>query len=82
VSQEIHAETWQYGTDVMRHRGSMIPAVRDALCGRLRACGVRKTHTYFEPSASLTRDHHRLDQRLLRGATALGGASVYFDYAR
>jgi hypothetical protein len=62
--------------------GSMIPAVRDALCGRLRACGVRKTHTYFEPSASLTRDHHRLDQRLLRGATALGGASVYFDYAR
>lgn len=61
--------------------GCMIPAVRKALCDRLARYGVRKTHMYVAPAASVSGNYHRLDARLVRGATALGGASVYFDFA-
>lgn len=62
--------------------GCMIPAVRDELKARLAEYGVRKTHLYVAPRETITRSNcHNLSARLVRGATAIGGASIYFDYA-
>jgi hypothetical protein len=63
--------------------GTLIPAVRDALCSRLNYYGVQKVHTYLtdgEPPPPAVAVH-RLGYELVRGATAIGGASVYFDFA-
>jgi hypothetical protein len=81
---EKFMETHQYDKIddlILTGGGSMIPAVRSALRNRLERFGVRKTHMYFEPSEKLSPKYHRLQQSLVRGATALGGASVYFDFA-
>lgn len=61
--------------------GSMLPAVRHALRDRLTPYGVRQTHLYLDPGEPAGRGLHQLPQQLVRGATALGGASVYFDFA-
>ncbi len=81
---EAFLEANQYDTIddlILTGGGSMIPAVRKALRDRMSPYGWAKTHMYFEPAATLTARSHRLDERMLRGATALGGASVYFDFA-
>jgi hypothetical protein len=63
--------------------GSMIPAVRQALCRRLSGYGTSKVHLYMQqgekPVSSIP--SHHLGSFLVRGATAIGGASVYFDFA-
>lgn len=61
--------------------GSMIPFVRNALRKRLEGpYGIRKFH-FFGDSAP-GQKIHRLDEKFVRGATALGGSSVYFDFAQ
>jgi hypothetical protein len=66
--------------------GCNIPLVRSALFERLAR--YRKDFRYaatYVPSESqekLRPGHHRLEPYLVRGATALGGASVFFDFAK
>ena len=63
--------------------GTMIPAVRKALATRMSHYGVRKLHVYMgeeEPSFSSI-PVHQLPREFVRGATAFGGSSVYFDFA-
>ncbi len=60
--------------------GGMIPFVRNALRKRLEGpYGIRKFHFFGDnqPGQQL----HSLNENFVRGATALGGASVYFDFA-
>lgn len=66
--------------------GTLIPKVRDALCKQLShyaPSGGLKVHTYFTEGESLPgiKQPHKLPLELVRGATAVGGASVYFDFA-
>lgn len=65
--------------------GTLIPKVRDALCASLSRYAAKglKVHTYFTEGESLpgVKQPHRLPLELVRGATAVGGASVYFDFA-
>jgi hypothetical protein len=63
--------------------GTLIPAVRDALCNRLSHYGVKKVHLHL-PKGEPPRfpvPCHPLGSVLVRGATAVGGASLYFDSA-
>jgi hypothetical protein len=63
--------------------GTMIRSVQEALCKRLSHYGVRKVHLHWtddeKPISSIP--IHPLPYVLVRGATAVGGASVYFDFA-
>lgn len=65
--------------------GTLIPKVRDALCARLSAYAPRglKVHTHFADGETIpgAKHPHKLPLELVRGATAVGGASVYFDFA-
>jgi hypothetical protein len=65
--------------------GTLIPKVRDALCARLSGYAPRglKVHTHFADGETIpgARQPHKLPLELVRGATAVGGASVYFDFA-
>lgn len=67
--------------------GTLIPLVRDTLGARLSGHADPKTglkvHTYFTERETLfsIRNLHRLSYPMVRGATAVGGASVYFDFA-
>jgi hypothetical protein len=79
-------DTYQYDQIddlILTGGGTMIPAVREALCKRLSHYGVRKVHLYMadgeNPVSSIP--PHPLKSVLVRGATAIGGASLYFDYA-
>jgi hypothetical protein len=66
--------------------GTLIPKVRDALCARLSRYAPRglKAHTNYEEGEVLpgVKQPHKLPLELARGATAVGGASVYFDFAK
>jgi hypothetical protein len=68
---------------VLTGGGTLIPAVRDALCTRLCHYSTQKVHTYLTDGDPLPPGvvAHRLGYELARGATAVGGASVYFDFA-
>ncbi|HJT78351.1 MAG TPA: hypothetical protein VJ739_14200 [Gemmataceae bacterium] len=82
---EKFLETYQYtqiSDLILTGGGTMIPTVRTALLRRLGGYGNPKVHAYFEPAEAPSRNSHRLGQKLVRGATALGGASVYFDFAQ
>jgi hypothetical protein len=79
-------DTYQYDRIddlILTGGGTMIPAVREALCQRVSHYGVRKVHLYLadgeKPASSVPA--HPLKSVLVRGATAIGGASVYFDFA-
>jgi hypothetical protein len=79
-------DTYQYDKIddlILTGGGTMIPAVREALCKRLSHYGVRKVHLYMaegeKPVSSIP--PHPLKSMLVRGATAIGGTSVYFDFA-
>jgi hypothetical protein len=63
--------------------GTKIPAVREALCARLSHYGVQKVHLHMGRGEKLRSSIpvHSLKEVLVRGATAIGGASVYFDFA-
>jgi molecular chaperone DnaK (HSP70) len=65
--------------------GTLIPKVRDALCARLSKYAPRglKVHTHFADGETIpgAKQPHKLPLELVRGATAVGGASVYFDFA-
>ncbi len=62
--------------------GMMIPAIRQSLEKKLKsAYEIRKIHTYTNPNEARTDSTHRMDEKLVRGATAIGGSSVYFDFA-
>jgi hypothetical protein len=63
--------------------GMMIPAVREAICHRLKLFGVRFVHLYNPAGAKSISSirTHGVDPKLTRGATAIGGASVFFDFA-
>lgn len=81
---EKFMEVYQYDRIddlILTGGGSMIPAVRMQLRNRLERFGIRKTHMYVDPAEPLAKQFHRLPLHLVRGATALGGASVYFDFA-
>lgn len=79
-------DIYQYGKIddlILTGGGTMIPAVRQVLCQRLSHYGVRKVHLYMAAGEKLGSSipPHPLKSTLVRGATAIGGASVYFDYA-
>ncbi len=61
--------------------GSSIPAVRDALIAASRVAGSAfvKTHAPGLKKAKAGPLVDNLDERFARGASALGGASVYFE---
>jgi len=63
--------------------GMMIAAIRDEVTAQLKAMNrlskLVQIHAHC-PERELRRDYHRLTRSLMRGATALGGASVFFDY--
>jgi hypothetical protein len=65
--------------------GTLVPKVRDALCARLSKYAPRglKVHTHFADGETIpgAKQPHKLPLELVRGATAVGGASVYFDFA-
>lgn len=63
--------------------GTMIPAVRDALGKRMSHYGVEKVHLHLpkNEAAQFSTPCHPLGSTLVRGATAVGGASVYFDFS-
>jgi hypothetical protein len=65
--------------------GCNIPLVRDSLCQRLaryrRASRYAGTYVPAESESRVPAGYHRLKPLLVRGATALGGASVFFDFA-
>jgi hypothetical protein len=65
--------------------GTLIPKVRDALCARLSRYAKHglKAHTNYAEGERLpgVKHPHKLPLELVRGATAVGGASVYFDFA-
>jgi hypothetical protein len=78
---EIHQYS-QVDDLVLTGGGMMIPTIRNALIKKLEASyGVRKIHMHSYDATPQVVKHHGMDQRLVRGATALGGASVYFDFA-
>jgi hypothetical protein len=66
--------------------GCNIPLVRSALFKRLaryrKDFGYAATYVPSGPQEKLQPGHRRLDPYLVRGATALGGASVFFDFAK
>jgi hypothetical protein len=67
---------------VLTGGGMMIPSVRDILIEKLQSTyGIRKVHMYMPEGPAIQGTKHAMSQKLVRGATALGGASVYFDYA-
>jgi len=63
--------------------GTMIPVVREVLCKRLNHYGVRKAHFHLLDGEKLPTSisSHPLNSTFVRGATAIGGSSVYFDFA-
>ena len=65
--------------------GGNIGPVRDALVDELSDLGVKHIHVpaTIEESEDrrLSENARRLDPLLVRGATALGGSSIYFDFA-
>jgi hypothetical protein len=66
--------------------GCNIPMVRRRLCQRLEryrtGSSFAATYVPAKESERLPGGYSRLGPRLVRGATALGGASVFFDFAR
>ena len=65
--------------------GCNIPIVRDTICKRLesyrRDSKFAVTYVPSGPHGSLPTGYDRLNPLLVRGATAMGGASVFFDFA-
>jgi hypothetical protein len=61
--------------------GLNIPKVRDAVCQELSPLLRGVYHIPFDEDATLPANCRRLDSTLVRGATAIGGASVIFDFA-
>jgi len=59
--------------------GFNIPALREALVGKLDAYALQRVYRPVYKETELPDRHARLSANLVRGATALGGASVYFE---
>ena len=65
---------------VLTGGGNNIPMLRSAIQKRFKKRGVKLTHVpQSKTSEESTKTLHRLDKRLVRGGSALGGASVFFD---
>jgi hypothetical protein len=84
---EAFLDTYQYERIddlILTGGGTMIPAVQEALCKRLSRYGIRKVHHYASERDKLVASipSHPLKMVLVRGATAIGGASIYFDCAQ
>lgn len=82
VQHFIEVEQYQRVDDLILTGGGMnIPAVRDAVRDRLADIG-RFKHAYVPAEQQEALDDNRytrLTRKLVRGATALGGSSLYFD---
>lgn len=83
---ERFLETHQYDHIddlILTGGGTMITAVREALCSRLQRYGLVTVHFGAEPPERQFAGirSHTLMSQLVRGATAIGGASIYFDFA-
>ncbi len=65
--------------------GCAVPAVRDAVVDLLSGEPYHVKHAYVpaiaEEASSLPEGMTRLPPHMVRGATALGGSSVFFDFA-
>jgi hypothetical protein len=59
--------------------GNNIPAVRDQLLERLQGLDVPKVHLPDPGARHALPGRHILDQRLVRGGSAIGGTSIFFD---
>jgi hypothetical protein len=61
--------------------GCHIPLIGEAIRRKLEPYELINTHLPMPPDAgSSTQRCHELDRKLVRGATALGATSVFFDY--
>ena len=60
--------------------GCNIPLVREAIRKKLERYDLRKSHIPLSDQIDLPERCQKLDRLLVRGATALGATSVYFDY--
>jgi hypothetical protein len=60
--------------------GCNIPLVRDAVRKKLERYKLRKSHVPLPEEIAVPERCQKLDRLLVRGATALGATSVYFDY--
>ena len=61
--------------------GTMIPEIRDTLMTRLKYYGYRVAHCHIPTGEDAKPPFRRLSRQLPRGGTAIGGTSLYFDYA-
>ena len=64
---------------VLTGGGNNIPGIRTTLRDRLQHKTTLKTHLPLRKGEPEGPRVHRLDQKLVRGASALGAVSVYFD---
>jgi len=81
---ETFLQTHQYEVIddlILTGGGLMIPLIRDHLIGALKHRLSDRAHIHVYRSSNQVIDprFHQLDQLMIRGATAIGGASVYFD---
>ena len=60
--------------------GCNIPLVRDAIRGKLERYNLKNSHIPVSDLIAMPPRSQKLDRILVRGATALGAASVFFDY--
>jgi hypothetical protein len=60
--------------------GCNIPLVREALREKLKPYQLKNSYIPFAEDEALPHRCQRLERSLVRGATALGGTSVFFDY--
>ncbi len=61
--------------------GTMISEVRDTLMTRLKYYGYGVAHCHIPTGEDAKPPFRRLSKELPRGGTAIGGTSLYFDYA-
>jgi hypothetical protein len=61
--------------------GCQIPLVGEAIERKLQPYNLKQSHVPVLPVATSTKHRcHELERKLVRGATALGATSVFFDY--
>lgn len=61
--------------------GTLIPEIRDTLMTRLKYYKYEVAHCHIPEGVVANPPLRRLSRQLPRGGTAIGGTSLYFDYA-
>ena len=60
--------------------GCNIPPVREAICRKLKKYHLKNSHIPHSNGFDLPDKCEKIERLLVRGATALGASSVFFDY--